>query len=222
MSIQNEKTIKVYSKKAKQYLINNSKIDPIAVKKYNNKIHRLIKKWFGLLPEGSKVFEVGSADGINALYIQKIGLDITASDIADDFINEIKKKNLNVVKFNILKDKFIEKYSAFFCWKVFVHFTPDDVLMALENIYYALENSGILIFNLISNETKSVKEEWIDFPNEYSIGMERFFKYYSKSEMDSIIERTKFKIIDYHQEVGIEKIKWLIYVLKKEDDSIEY
>lgn len=222
MSIQNEKTIKVYTKKAKQYLINNSKINPIELKKANNKLHRLIKKWFGLLPKGSKVFEVGSADGVNALYIQKIGLDITASDIADDFINEIKKKNLNVVKFNILKDRFIEKYSGIFCWKVFVHFTTDDVLTALENIYYALENNGILIFNLISNETKSIKDEWIDFPNEYSIGMKRFFRYYSKEEMDNIIERTNFKILDFHQEFGTEKIKWLIYVLKKEDDSIEY
>ena len=196
-------------------MINNTKRDQTEFKKANNKIHRFIKKCLSNIPSDSKIFEVGSGDGDNALYIKKLGYDITPSDVSDDFIDIIKQKKLNPIKFNVLKDGFNDKYKAFLCWKVFVHFTKKDSLLALKKLYDALDDNGLVIFNLISRDSKEVDEECVDFPYPFSIGEKRYFKYYSKEEMDNIIKKTKFKIINYHEEVGIEKIKWLIYVLGK-------
>lgn len=214
MSLENKKTLDSYQKKAFKYLENNKKLDINEVKKSNKKLHKFIKENLSNIPKG-KILEIGSADGEIAKYIKELGYDITSSDIADDFIKELKQKGLNPIKLNILEDKIKEKYSTILCWKVFVHFTDEDVLKALNNTYDALEKNGILIFNVISRETRSVKEEWIDFPGEYSLGINRYFRYYYKEELDKIIKQTKYKILSFHEEIGIEKSKWLVYVLKK-------
>ena len=67
------------------------------------------------------------------------------------------KKGLNSIKFNLLNNKFINKYNCIICWRVFVRFTEEDINYALDKIHDALENEGILIFNLISRESKKDK-----------------------------------------------------------------
>ena len=215
MSLQNKKTLNAYQKAANQYLVNNIKQDTKEVEKANKELHEFIKSSFSSINKGSKILEIGSADGENAKYIQSLGYDVVASDVADDFIKTIKTKDIKTIKFNVLEDVFQEKYSGIFCWKVFVHFTDKDILNVLEKTYNALEENGILVFNVISRETKNVKEEWIDFPGEYSIGIDRYFRYFYKEEIDKLIKQSKYKLVTFKEEFGIEKQKWLVYVLKK-------
>lgn len=146
------------------------------------------------MPKGAEVFEIGSGDGSNAKYIEKLGYDVTASDIAKDFINETKAKELKTIKFNLLEDESLEKYSAIFCWRVFVHFTKEDLFKSVQKIYNTLEDDGLFIFNAINGEIKNVDEEWVDFPNEYHMGVERYYKYFSEKDLNEIIAKTKFKI----------------------------
>lgn len=166
MSIENEKTLEVYNKKAKTYLetsIKHDDLDPEKAKRKRKQLEKFIRTNIKTLPKGAKVFEIGSADGTNAKYIEKLGYDITASDIAEDFINLIKSKGLKTIKFNVLENEFNEKYSAIFCWRVFVHFTKNDASKVLKKVYNILEKDGLFIFNAINRETREVDEEWVDF-----------------------------------------------------------
>lgn len=218
MSKENKKTLEVYKDKAKMYLDNSvehDRINLIRAKEKREKIEVLIKDSFSSLPKQGKVFEIGSGDGTNAKFIQNLGYDITASDTADDFINVIRNKGLETVKFNALEDGFVDKYNGIFCWRVFVHFTTEDVKKTINKVYNALEYNGIFIFNAINREIKSVDDEWIDFEGEYHMGAERYYKYFRKEELDDIIKQTKFEIKDFHKEGGENNNKWLVYVLKK-------
>lgn len=218
MSKENEKTVEVYKNNANIYLettIKHNSINPDKAKHKRENLENFIKKNIRLFPKNSKIFEIGAGDGSNSNYIKSIGYNITASDIADGFINEIKSKDIKTINFNILKDEFTEKYSAILCWRVFVHFTKEDVLESLQKIYNALENGGLFIFNVINIETKNVAEEWVDFPNEYHMGVERYYKYFSETELNEIIAKTGYKIYDFHKEGGENNNKWLVYVLKK-------
>ena len=218
MSKENKKTLEVYKDKAKMYLDNSAehdRINLIRAKEKREKIERLIKNSFSSLPKQGKVFEIGSGDGTNAKFIQNLGYDITASDTADDFIDVIRNKGLETVKFNALEDEFIDKYYGIFCWRVFVHFTTEDVLKTIKKVYNALEYNGVFMFNAINREIKSVDDEWIDFEGEYHMGAKRYYKYFSKEELDDIIKQTKFEIKDFHKEGGENNNKWLVYVLKK-------
>ena len=218
MSIQNKKTLEAYQKAANNYLKSSkivAKEYKESAKEYKKKVNLFIKDTFKELPKESKILEVGSADGENAKYIKKLGYDITASDVADDFLKAIKDNGLEPIKFNLLTDTFKDKYNAIFCWRVFVHFTKEDSLKALKRSYDALEDDGLFVLSVINRESKKVDNEWVDFPDVYHLGVDRYFNYYSKKEMDEIISKTKFEIIDFRNSVSENGIKWLVYVLKK-------
>lgn len=218
MSIENKKTVEIYEEKAATYLkttIEHDKLDEEKAKRKKEKLQNFIKENLEQFKKGSKVFEIGSADGENAKYIKELGYNITASDIADAFINETKSKVENTVKFNVLEDDFKDKYLAVLAWRVFVHFTKEDLDITLNKVHKALENGGIFIFNIMNRETKVCDEEWVDFPNEYHMDAERYYKYFLKEEVDSLISKTDFKIKSFHMEGGDNKNKWLVYVLEK-------
>lgn len=218
MSIENKKTVEIYEEKAATYLkttIEHDKLDEEKAKRKKEKLQNFIKENLEQFKKGSKVFEIGSADGENAKYIKELGYNVTASDIADAFIDETKSKIENTVKFNVLEDDFKDKYLAVLAWRVFVHFTKEDLDITLNKVHKALENGGIFIFNIMNRETKACDEEWVDFPNEYHMDAERYYKYFSEKEVNELIQKTNFKINSFHKEGGESKNKWLVYVLKK-------
>lgn len=213
MSVQNEKTIEAYQIIASNYLKSTKSVNSTG--KVDKKLKDFINNTFSQVPVGSKVLEVGSADGEIAKYIKSIGYNVTASDVAQDFLKTLKENGLNTLKFNILVDEFKNKYNVIFCWKVFVHFTNEDALNALQKGYDALEDDGLFVFNVINRECKTASNEWTDFPGAYHVGKKRYFNYYVKEDMDKIISNTKFKIKDFQNSTSKNGVKWLIYVLKK-------
>ncbi|MBQ6323766.1 MAG: class I SAM-dependent methyltransferase [Bacilli bacterium] len=218
MSVENKKTLEAYDKTANIYLANSIEHDRLDMKKARKKQEKLwqfIEESFKNLPVGSDIIEIGSADGVNAKHLKELGYNITASDVAEAFLEALKEQGLNPVKFNVLEDEFKKKYFGVLCWRVFVHFTREDAIKVLGKIYDALEDNGILIFNAINRETRTVDSEWVDFPGEYHMGIDRYYNYYTKEELDEIISHTKYKIEHFHKEGGDEKNKWLVYVLKK-------
>ena len=218
MSIENKKTLDVYQNTAHLYLENtveHDRLDPEKAKKKREALDEFIRISFSSLPENAKVFEIGSADGVNAKYIESLGYDVTASDTADDFINATRSQGVKTIKFNALEDDFVEKYFAIFCWRVFVHFTEEDAKKLISKAYQNLEENGIFVFNAINREAKEVDSEWVDFPGEYHMGVERYYNYFTQDKLDEIIGQTPFQIQSFHKEGGKEKNKWLVYVLKK-------
>lgn len=218
MSIENKKTVEIYKEKASTYLSTSIEHDKLDLQKANLKREELqdfLRNSFQTLPKNAKILEIGSADGINAKYIQSLGYNVTASDIAEDFVNASKNNGLTTIKFNILEDNFKEKYSGILAWRVFVHFTEEDISETLKKSYDNLKNNGIFVFNVINRETKNVDNEWVDFPNEYHMGAERYYHYFAQKELDNIILHTKFQIQDFHKKGGDNNNKWLVYVLKK-------
>ena len=82
----------VYEKCADVYLDNAIKHDnlDIKAKKKKEKLEKFIKDGFSSLPIGSKILEIGSADGANALYLKSLDYDVTASDVSNIFLEKIK------------------------------------------------------------------------------------------------------------------------------------
>ena len=218
MSIENKKTVEIYKEKASTYLatsIEHDKLEPEKANRKREKLNNFLRNSFQSLPKNAKILEIGSANGENAKYIESLGYNVTASDIAEDFINASKNNGLTTINFNILEDNFKEKYSGILAWRVFVHFTEEDIFETLKKSYDNLENNGIFIFNVINRETRNVDNEWVDFPNEYHMGAERYYQYFNQKNLDDIISQTKFQIQDFHNEGGDNNNKWLVYVLKK-------
>ncbi len=218
MSEQNAKTLEVYEQTAKIYLENNVKhdnLDPAKAKLKRTRLDEFIKHSFAPLPDHARIFEIGSADGDNAKYLESLGYDVTASDVATDFLDTLKGRDLAPIKFNVLTDDFPQTYHGIFCWRVFVHFTPEDALTVLQKTYAALEPGGRFVFNAINREVKDVDQEWVDFSGVYQMGAERYFHYFSEAEMRDLIAQTDYRIVDHHLDGISQDNKWLVFVLEK-------
>lgn len=220
MSKENKKTLEVYDMTASRYLENTIKgnnSNPEKARKKEEELKEFIRDAFSSIPKGSKVFEIGSADGENAKYLKELGFDVTPSDIADAFIKAIKENGLNPIKFNAIKNKFLEKYAGIFCWRVFVHFTKEDAMKVIKNTYDGLEKDGIFVFNAMNREVHDVDEEWLDLPGDKSMGEKRYYHYFKKEELDKMAIDTGYEIFDYQTEGGKDNNKWHIYTLKKKE-----
>ena len=218
MSKENEKTLEVYNQTANIYLSQTNeleKLEPIKIKKKQQELEALIKNSFSSLSWDAKVFEIGSGDGVNAKIIKNLGFNLTASDVAPDFINNLHVLGINAIKFNVLEDDFTDKYDAVFCWRVFVHFTKEDALKVIKKVYNALKDNGIFIFNAMNCEGQILDNEWVDFEGELHMGVERYYNYFYQKDLDDMIKETSFKVINFYTSGGKNNNKWLIYVLKK-------
>lgn len=219
MSEENEKTLKVYDKFAKKYLkqtIVHNKKDPKKAEKKQKWIRDFCREGFSSLPKKAKILEIGSADGKNAEMLTELGFRMTASDVAEDFLSEIRKNGLSPIKFNVLKDEFPEKFDGVFLWRVFVHFTKEDVRTALSRIFENLKVQGRVIFNVMNLDSKECSESgWVDFPGEYHLDAERFFHHFHEDELARLVQEIGFSVVEIRKNGGESSDKWLCVVLEK-------
>ena len=219
MSKENEETLKVYDEYAKVYLetgVIHDQNNPEKAKKKRDNLQKFLKSSFSSLAPRDKIFEIGSGDGENAKFLTTLDLRVCASDVADDFIKAVKKRGLTCKKFNLLKDEFDGMYSGGLAWRVFVHFKEEDLKVAIEKIYKTLRLGGVFVFNVLNSEEHGGKEgEWVDFDNDYHMGVERYFNYYREETVDKILLDAGFEITEKKKEGGDSGKRWLVYVVKK-------
>ena len=217
MSKENDLTLAVYDKMAQVHLDNSTAHDaaqPERARKKQENLSANIREAFSSLPKGAKILEIGSGSGINAKALESLGYDVTASDVAPAFIAACEKLGLKTIKFNALKDEFPMGLSGILCWRVFVHFTREDIAKALTRIYAALPTGGRFMFNVIDRETHDCDGEMIDYAGEYFMGAERYYAYYTKEEILDLISKTDFKIVKDWYETGGHN-NWFCFVLEK-------
>lgn len=217
MSKENEETLAVYNKKAQIYLdntIKHNKNCPEQVAAKKKQLEESLKKAFCALPSGAKILEIGSADGENAKNLESFGFDVIASDVAPAFLTACKNQGLKTLKLNVFTDDLPSGLNGVLCWRVFVHFTPDDIALALQRIYDALLPGGRLMFNVMNKAKHDCNEEWLDFEGDYKMGAKRYYAYYDKKRISGIINKTNYKIKSNWQEHS-KQHDWLCFVLEK-------
>ncbi len=218
MSEENRKTLAAYDKTAQRYLDNlknsDSAKDPVKAQKKRERFENALKKGFSSLPTGAKILEVGAADGVNSAFLESLGYEVIASDVAEAFIKALEARGLNAQKFNLLEDDFPKDLSGILCWRVFVHFTPEDIALALKRSYDALLPNGRMVINVIDRANHDCDAQWIDFGGDHAMGADRYYAYYSGSEILELINQSKFKIAESWREEGGHN-NWFVYVLEK-------
>ncbi len=201
MSKENSDTIEVYEKFGDNYLSRNrsdTANDPKAAQDdaYQKEY---IAKHTADLPKTAKIFEIGSASGRDAKTLQQLGFtNVTVSDVADFFIDHLKKEGFAPLKFNLITDEFPDSYDLIFCWAVLVHFKKPEVADAIQKIYAALNDSGRFIFSV--KHKAEHEEEWADYKGK--IGAKRYFSYWDKDEIENLLRNAGFKNVEIVQYGG--------------------
>lgn len=193
MSKENEETIKVYERIGDEYCkVHSRNYDEKARLYYEHQRENLSKYTVGL-SKSANIFEVGSASGRDIEILRGLGFEnIIASDTVNCFLRHLKRKGYSPTKFNLLKDKFGEKYDFILCWAVLVHFTKDEAKEAVQKMHDALVSGGRIALSLkLMNENET---EWAEHRHKYQA--ERFFSYWTVNELTEVLNSAGFRDVE--------------------------
>ncbi len=158
------------------------------------------------LPEGGSIFEIASAHGRDAMYFRDKGFSILCTDIIPDALVELAHDGFETRYVDVLEDipDDIKDFDGVFANAVFHHFTPQQVKDIFISLINKLKPGAIFAFK--------VKEGSGEEMETGKLGGERYFKFWSQEEMNSLVEEVGWTIVDSgHSSDG----KWVELVCKK-------
>lgn len=164
---------------------------------------------FCFLPkENPKVFEVGCGDGRDAEYITTLTKNYEGTDISNGMLKVAERRlpNAKFYQHDILNDELPKDLDGVFAFAVFLHLDKDEFRTALQRVYDALHEGGVVYITLKhakSYSSKMVKDEF----------GERMFYYYSAQDVRDI-KGDEFEVLhEEHQLIG--STTWLLMLLQK-------
>ena len=155
---------------------------------------RLISALLDKLKLWTTIFEIGTFSGITADYIESLWFKVIRSDIVDKAIIYNKNKGKDIICFNVLKDRFKDRYEAIFAKYVFQHFTSKQLKKVFVHIEKWLENGWYFCFAI-----KTADQENTVTNKLYGIDVEspRFCLWYSKKDIDKLLKKIWWKLVYY-------------------------
>ncbi|QQG51032.1 MAG: class I SAM-dependent methyltransferase [Candidatus Saccharibacteria bacterium] len=139
------------------------------------------------IKKGGHVLEIGSATPRDANYIRSKGYSVQCSDATPNFVEHLKSLGEPALTINVTEDKIEGKYDMIYANAVFPHLTDTQVDAALENIYQALNNGGVLAFNIKQGED----DEWV---NE-KFNDKRYINYWQPHEICDAVVHAGFTLV---------------------------
>ncbi len=180
ISSTNELTLNAYAFGINEYILGTP-----------SEMNGIVKEWIDnflkLLPSNASIFEIGSAHGRDANYIESCGFSVERTDATLEFVKFLKERGHTVHSFNILSDEFESSYNLIFANAVFLHFTREELEKILIKTYASIVDKGILAFSVKLGEG----EEWTSA----KVGNPRYFCYWKKENILSLLESTGFEVI---------------------------
>lgn len=180
----NEATIDAYNRQAGEYIIKTPS-------NHDLPSHQWLKRWIDKVlthvkPSG-QVLEIGSATPRDARYIRQQGFTVQCSDAADSFLEYLSSQGEHPIRLNIVKDKIRDKYDLIFTNAALPHLTDEQFEIALDNMHNALNEGGIIAFNL----KEGTGEAWI---NE-KFAEKRYINYWHTHTVEKLVKKHGFKIV---------------------------
>ena len=222
MSEHNIKTINMYNSGGAVEYIGHNNIEP-ETEKWERLFNYVEKELQN--DKKKKIIEFGSGCGQLPVMLQKMGYDVTSTDIVDNFLDEQKRRGIKKIKkYNFLTDDFNDVFDSkadlIVSWRN-PHLDMDDMRKLFDVVYKGLNDNGLFIINFQNSE---VHPEAEILPNgtKYNYKIledkqtkeKRFYAYYSKEDIDKLIKNL-FDIVEYHNEGGKEQKNWHVLALRK-------
>jgi hypothetical protein len=144
------------------------------------------------LPPHGNIFELGSAEGRDARYLRDRGLSVTCADVIPQALEALELDGFTTYTYDLRDEprtEWTNSFDGIFAKAVYLHVPQEIFEQSLTRMNSLLKEGGIfcLTFKLgVGEEIETGK-----------LGGERYFKYYSQHELETIIQKhPQFKIID--------------------------
>lgn len=172
----------------------------------NGHVQIWIDSMIQTLDSEAKILEIGSAFGRDADYIEMQGFSVERTDATLGFVKHLESQGYNARALNILTDEIDSGYNLIFADAVFLHFTDDELLLALKKVHNALNPMGTLGLTLKCG----VGEEW----SSNKLGEPRYFHYWDIDSISQKLNEAGFSASDA-EIIKTEDSKWLHIVISR-------
>lgn len=200
MMDKNDDTVKTYRENFDKY-----------VERTPREIRGDFKRWIDTflseLPEGGRILEIGSAFGRDARYFREKGFDVLCTDVIPEALDQLSSEGFETAEYdfrNELPGGWAEKFDGFFANAVLLHATREVFEKMLSDILIILKPGGVAAFSVKLGVGEEMSME--------KMGAPRYFKYYSREDMQAFLSKYPFEI--HMLETGGEN-KWLHAIIKK-------
>ncbi|MBI5138886.1 MAG: class I SAM-dependent methyltransferase [Candidatus Vogelbacteria bacterium] len=145
------------------------------------------------LNTGKDILNIGSGPGRDSLILKMAGFNVTCLDASESMVEATTTKGFNSVQADLMELPFgNSSFDGAWAYTSLLHLPKSKIVHALQEIKRILKPSGILALGMIEgDEEKYVEDKFVIEP--------RLFSYYSKSDLESLLEESGFQIYHFEQ-----------------------
>ncbi len=163
-----------------------------------------INAFSDLLPRNAMVLDVGCGAGRDVGPLGRKGLDVVGLDLSEGLLKVAKREfpDIDFIEGTMLNLPFKDaQFDGVWSNASLLHLeTTNDVKLALSEMHRTLKADGIL-FALVKAQTGAGKTAVV---SDKLSGHDRFFQYFSVSELRQLLVDGQFQLIDMHEYSEVE------------------
>ncbi|MFZ2167928.1 MAG: class I SAM-dependent methyltransferase [Minisyncoccia bacterium] len=149
------------------------------------------------LPAGARVLDVGCGSGVKSKYLTDHGFKVVGIDISDGLL-DIARHEVPGVEFRELSmmelDTLTETFDGIFVQASLLHIPKKDAGDVVKKMAERLAPGGFLYIAV--KEVRADKpEEAIEKENDYGYEFERFFSYFTMSELEQYLADAGLEVV---------------------------
>jgi 2-polyprenyl-3-methyl-5-hydroxy-6-metoxy-1,4-benzoquinol methylase len=197
----NKTTIDAYENGLEQY-------NAAAVTTVSGDVKDWVDASLAMLSPGSRILEIGSAHGRDALYMESKGFEVDRTDAAKSFVKYMHDQGHDARLLNVLTDDLGGPYDMVFANAVLLHFNVGQTKAVLKKIKNALEPRGLITFSVKIGEGS----EW----SNAKLKDARFYTYWQEQPLRELLESVGFAIKYFEQgQTGHNNSGWFHVIARK-------
>ena len=173
-------------------------------------------KFISFLKQGSHVLDVGCGTGVKSKYLLDHGLKVDGIDFSESMI-EIARREVPGASFSVVDITDLGGVHASFdgilAQAVLLHIPKEKIVGVLSGLRDKLKAGGYL-YIAVKEKKEDEHEEGVVKENDYGYEYERFFSYYTLTEIRKYIDSIGMKIL--YENVALSgRRKWIQVVCQR-------
>jgi len=153
-----------------------------------------LQKFVRLLPPKAKILDIGCGSGRDCNILSEMGFDVVGIDLCHALL-EIAKKNApsaHFLQMDVEQLSFSDRsFEGIWSACSLAHLSKNKFPEVLKTLYRLLTPGGCFYLSL-----KKGKGEGVQKDGRYG-GCEKFWAYYEKEEVDTLLQAVPFKVLEY-------------------------
>jgi predicted TPR repeat methyltransferase len=166
---------------------------------YEEFLHRVVS----LLPAGSRMLELGSGPGDDALFFEHHGLLVRRTDGTRAFVERLRSNGHQADVLDVTTDEFGGPFDVVFANAVLLHLTVDQFDTVLAKAARAVHPDGLLVFTVKEGDGTEWTTTKLDRP--------RYFTYWRETAMRAHLTTAGWTAVSIEQVNG--RLEPWLYVI---------